>query len=106
MALLPARLLVRVPLEEFNLHFHQHGRMWLERGVAFKLLENETQTAMFEYWFVDLLADKELQIRQPLFVISQWPSYAGGAGEGGTNNAYSQLVLQSESNLTRPNLRL
>jgi hypothetical protein len=38
---------------------------------------------MFEYWFVDLLADKELQIRQLVFVISQWPSYAGGAGEGG-----------------------
>jgi hypothetical protein len=38
MVLLLPCLLVRVPLEEFNLHFHQHGRMWLERGVAFNRL--------------------------------------------------------------------
>lgn len=82
MALPPAQLLVMVSLEKFNLHFHQHGRMWLERGVAFKPLENATQTVLFEYWFVDLTA-QELQIRQLLLVMPKWPSYAGGAGEGG-----------------------
>ena len=68
MALLPARLLVRVSLEKINLPFQQHGRVRLERGVAFNPLENATQTVMFEYWFVDLTA-QESQIRQLLFVM-------------------------------------